>query len=188
MTLRSRCRKCQAALLVSAEPRRAFCSRGCYEQFHRTRCRVCAEPSPNGRLHARKCSYAHKQNPDLYAYKKLQKPSDGGLEPKRLRDERNPYKSGIKTRTRTWGPTLSDDSYWLATLPLDPGTRSRLRQANDPTRLWRETAWSRPKVFFGPDTPPLNIIGGFKFSAEIEDVPISIYLDPEDSLDQPAAL
>jgi hypothetical protein len=118
--LRTRCRdpKCRGALPApTGDLRRTFCCRGCYERFHRTRCRVCAEPSPNGRLHVRKCSYAHKQNPDLYAYKKLLNSSNGGLSPKRPRDERNPIKTGIKTRTRSWGPTLTDDQFWLATLP-----------------------------------------------------------------------
>jgi hypothetical protein len=162
VALRSRCRdpKCLSTLPEPTEPRRAFCARGCYDRFHRTRCRVCSEPSPNGRLHARSCSYAHRQNPQLYAYQKLQKPSDGGLSPKRRSDERNPYKTGIKTRARSRGPTLSDDSFWLATLPLHPIDAARVKNANDPARIRLETAWGRPKVVFGPDQPPLDIIGG----------------------------
>jgi hypothetical protein len=123
---RIRCRepKCRGALPAPTDNlRRAFCCRGCYERFYRTRCRVCAEPSPNGRLHVRKCKYAHGQNPDFYAYQKLQKPSDGALSPKRPRDERNPYKTAIKTRARSWGPTLTDDQFWLATLPNHDATR-----------------------------------------------------------------
>ena len=163
--LRQRCRdpKCRSALPVPTELRHAFCARGCYDRFHRTRCRVCSEPSIKGRLHAKKCSYAHRQNPDLYAYQKVQKTSDGGLSPKRARDERNPYKSGIKIRARSWGPTLSDDSFWLATLPLHPSDRANLRKANDPDRLWRQTAWSRPKVSFHPGSVPLNVTGGYRF-------------------------
>ncbi len=154
--LRIRCRdpKCGCALPVPAEFRRAFCTRGCFDHFHRTRCKVCSEPSPNGRLHARKCAYAHRQNPGLYAYQRLRKPSDGGMEPKRRCDERNPYKSGIKTRARSWGPTLSDDGFWLATLPLHPIDAARLRQANDPERLRQETAWGRlTGVFLDPERP-----------------------------------
>jgi hypothetical protein len=162
--LRSRCRdpKCRSALPGPAEPRRAFCARGCYDRFHRTRCRVCAEPSPNGRLHAKSCSYAHRQNPELYAYQKRQKPSDVGLSPNRSRDERNPYKTGLKTRARSWGPTLDDS--WLATLPLHSIDAARLKNANEPERIRRETAWCRPPVLFGRDTPPLNITGGYRFA------------------------
>jgi hypothetical protein len=170
--LRSRCRnpKCLCVLPQPTEPRRAFCARGCDTAFYRTRCRVCAEPSPNGRLHAKSCSYAHRQNPSIYAYQKLQKPSDGGLSPKRRCDERNPYKTGIKTRARSWGPTLSDEGSWLATLPLHPIDAARVKAANDPERVRRETAWGRPKVYFGPDQPPLNVTGGYRFpgSPEIE--------------------
>jgi hypothetical protein len=163
--LRVRCRdpKCLCALPVPAEERRAFCARGCYDRFYRTRCRVCGELSPRGKLHARKCAYAHRQNPGLYAYRKLQNPADGRLSPERTRDERNPYKTAIKTRARTWGPALSTTEYWLGSLPLHPIDAARVRQANDPRWIWRETAWCRPKVLFGPDMPPLNLVGGYRF-------------------------
>jgi hypothetical protein len=164
--IRTYCRdpKCRCALPQPAEERRAFCSRGCYDRFYRTRCKVCAEPSVNGRLHAKSCAYAHRQNPELYAYKKLSKTEDGELSPKRRSDERNPYKTGLKTRGRTWGPVLSDDEYWLASLPLHPIDAARVKAANDPRKIWQETSWCR-KVIFGPDDPPLNIIGGYKFPA-----------------------
>jgi hypothetical protein len=172
--LRSRCRdpKCLCALPEPTEHRRAFCARGCYDRFHRTRCRVCSEPSINGRLHAKKCSYAHRQNPELYAYRKPQKLSDGALVPNRRSDERNPYKSGIKTRPRSWGPTLSDDEFWLASLPMHKTDLATVRNYNNPDRIWRETAWCRPKVFFRPGSVPLNIIGGYRFSGapDLEEV------------------
>ena len=79
------------------------------------------------------------------------------------RPSRNPYKSGIKTRARSWGPTLSDDDFWLATLPMHRTHLATNRRHNDPDHVWRETAWGKPKVFFGPDTPPLNITGGYWF-------------------------
>jgi hypothetical protein len=165
--LRSRCRdpKCQCALPTPAEHRRAFCARGCYDRFHRTRCRVCGEPSPNGRLHAKQCSYAHRQNPQLYAYKKLQKLSDGLGEPKRAADERNPYKTGIKIREKSWEPTLSADSFWLATLPMHPNDRARVNRSNNPELIRCETSWNSPPVSFGPDAKPLNLIGGYRFPA-----------------------
>jgi hypothetical protein len=96
--LRSRCRRCQCVLPMPTEPRRAICCRGCHRQFYRTKCRVCDEPSPNGRLHASKCSYAHKQNPELYAFKPIQKPSDGGLSQNAVNGCRNPRKDGAVTR------------------------------------------------------------------------------------------
>lgn len=77
--------------------------------------------------------------------------------------ERNPYKTGIKTRVKSWGPTLSDDEYWLAMLPLHPTDRAQLKRSNDPDRIRCETAWCRPKQIFGPDTPPLNLVGGYRF-------------------------
>jgi hypothetical protein len=139
-TLRSRCRRCQYALPEPAEARRAFCCRGCHRQFYAAHCRVCDEPSLNGRLHAKGCSYAHRQNPELYAFKPIQKPSDGALSPERARASRNPYKTSLKARARSWGPTLPDDSFWLATLELDAVTRARLKRANDPGRITDEIA------------------------------------------------
>jgi hypothetical protein len=163
--LRSRCRnpRCRCALPEPTEPRRAFCARGCYTGFYRTRCRVCDEPSRNGRLCSNKCRNANRQNPGLYGFKSITKASDGPMSPKRISDERNPYKLGLKTRARTWGPTLTDDEYWLATLPLDPETRARVNRANSWDRIRLETAWGRPKVLFGPDTAPLNVTGGNLF-------------------------
>jgi hypothetical protein len=80
------------------------------------------------------------------------------------------HKTGLKTREKSWGPTPSDVAFWLATLPLHPTDAVRVKKANDSVRVWRETAWGRPKVFFGPDTPPLNLIGGYRFAGvpEIE--------------------
>jgi hypothetical protein len=94
-------------------------------------------------LHAKGCAYAHKQNPEFYAFRRAEKPSDGGMSPKRLRDSRNPYKPGLKTRGRTWGPVLSDEGYWLATLPIDSVTAARLNRANNAEHIRRETAWGR---------------------------------------------
>jgi hypothetical protein len=162
--LRTRCRdpKCRSSLPVAAEFRRAFCSRSCWERFHRTRCRVCGEESPNGRLHVKSCKYLHGQNPTLYAYKRLENPTirnDTKVEPG---TSRNPYKTGIKTRGGTWGPVLSDDEYWIASLPLHVSDAANLKRNNSRARL--EPAIGRPKVVFGPDDAPLNLIGGFRFS------------------------
>src|SRR6476469_9109849 len=38
--LRCRDRRCQCALPEPAEHRQAFCARGCYTHFYRTRCKV----------------------------------------------------------------------------------------------------------------------------------------------------
>ena len=163
--IRSRCRdpKCKSALPVKADWRRAFCSRSCFERFHRTRCRVCGEDSPNGRLHARSCSNAHRQNPTLYAYRRLEKPGMGIDARVALRASRNPIKQGIQPRQKSWGPTLSDDEFWLASLPMHQTDIANGRRANDPVRIRAETAWGRPKVEFGPDSHPLNLVGGYRF-------------------------
>ncbi len=44
-------------------------------------------------------------------------------------------------------------------------TAARLRSANDPERIRQETAWGRPKQIFNRDTPPLNLVGGYRFPA-----------------------
>jgi hypothetical protein len=157
--LRTRCRDPRCGCTLPApvvEPRQAFCSRGCFEHFHRNRCRVCGQPSPNGRLHAKKCRYLHKLHSGLYAFKN---PVMGRSSLSAPGPSRNPINPGIKTRAKSWGPTLTDTEFRAATLPL----ADRADRANDPERLRLVTAWSKPKPIFGRNVPPLNVVGGYKF-------------------------
>ena len=162
---RLRCRdpRCQCALPEPAEHRQAFCARGCYTHFYRTRCKVCGEPSKNGRLCSNACRYAHRQNPALYAFRAIK---NHGMAPNGFNARArltSPYKTGLKARAKSVGPTLSDDEFWLATLPLHSIDAARVKRANEPERIRRETSWIRPPVLFGPDTLPLNLIGGWRF-------------------------
>lgn len=67
---------------------------------------------------------------------------------------------GVKTGEKSWGPPLSGTEFWLATLKPHAIDEATVKKHNDPDRIRRETAWGRPKVFFGPDQSPLDIIGG----------------------------
>jgi hypothetical protein len=163
--LRLRCRdpRCMCKLPEAAEPRRAFCARGCYTHFFRTRCKVCGEPSPKGRLCSGACRYAHKRNPEIYAFRAVKTQGMGKVGFNARGPLTSLYKTGIKARAKSFGPTLSDDSFWLASLPMHPIDVARVRRANDPERIRQEAAWGRPKVKIGPDVPPLNLIGGWRF-------------------------
>jgi hypothetical protein len=131
---------------------------GCHRYFYKTRCKVCDRPSQNGRLCSGKCRYAFEQNRNLYTYQSLQMADN---HQNRSGDSNNPYRMGIKTRAKTWGPTLSDDSFWLATIPLHSADKANAKRANARAEL--EPVLGKPKVLFGPATPSLNIIGGYRF-------------------------
>jgi hypothetical protein len=75
----------------------------------------------------------------------------------------------------------------LAALPLDRETAARTARHNDPARILRETAWGRPLLpspIFMRHTPPLNIIGGYRFPGAPE-VDLSAAIAPQIAAGQP---
>ena len=93
--VRHHCRnpKCRSKLKTPvANPREAFCARGCHTSFYRKRCLVCEEPmerkTENQKICGkRKCRSAFRARSDFGRYL----PSSSDKHPLR-----NPIKSGIK--------------------------------------------------------------------------------------------
>jgi len=172
--------RCRAKL---AEPvdddRKAFCSSGCYAGFYREHCLVCARGLPPGPGNRKTCARAacrneYRRRPDLFRFFALAQPTRYPS----VKTVERPQKRSAKSRAilppetgraSTWaavaGPSLSPTGFRLATLPLDAEIAARLNRANDPARIRRQSGWGRlqDEPTFGPDTPPLNVVGGYKF-------------------------
>jgi hypothetical protein len=161
--------RCRSKLAAPVEnPRRAFCATQCFASFYRSRCMVCERNLPPGAANRRVCARAScraeiRRFPLLYALA-------GPTTAPSTKTVEGPQKTSIESRAnlpdRMWGPSLSERSLHFASLPLDPDSAARVARANDPARIRRETAWNRaeqPKPIFTRNTPPLNLIGGYKF-------------------------
>jgi hypothetical protein len=162
--------RCRSKLAAPVEnPRNAFCTTQCFVRFYRLRCIVCERDLSPGPANRRVCARAScraeiRRFPLLYAFASPTTASSTGI-------VEGPPKTSTKSKpnlpVRVWGPSLPERSLHFARLPLDPDTAARVARANDPARIRRETAWNRagkPEPIFGPDTAPLNLIGGYKFS------------------------
>jgi hypothetical protein len=102
--LRHRCRNAGHCGQKLPEPvdsaRKAFCCRGCYDQFHRRRCVVCekAKPNVNARVCGRRpCKAELRKWPALYVFRAedSQSPTAGKA------DVRSAHSTGVKTRSAT---------------------------------------------------------------------------------------
>jgi hypothetical protein len=133
-TVRHYCRnpRCRSKLSDPVEnTREAFCCRGCYRQFYRSRCLMCEaaveRKTGNQRLCGRqKCKNAFRTSGWLGRYFEGSK----GVGPQDvILDARNPIKPGISLpvepdiRYRLWGPKLTDEQIHLATLGWQPERR-----------------------------------------------------------------
>jgi hypothetical protein len=148
--LRHYCRnhRCRSKLPDPVEnTREAFCCRGCYRQFYRSRCLMCDRPmerkTGNQRLCGRrKCKNAFRASGWFGRYFEG---SRGVGRADVILDARNPIKPGISLplepaiRWRIWGPKLTDQQIHLATLGWKPDRRKPGRSI------------------------PVNIIGGYRF-------------------------
>jgi hypothetical protein len=95
-TLRHRCRnpRCRMKLKVPVEnEHHAFCCRGCFDGFYRSRCRVCEKPlrdKRGGRLYCRppnKCAAEAQKWPHVYAF---------GLSPQKTEsDSKSGHSTGL---------------------------------------------------------------------------------------------
>jgi hypothetical protein len=172
--LRYHCRnpRCGGNLKITADnPRDAFCCRGCDEQFYNRRCRVCSQ------LFARKtvrrvicgrsrCRHEWQRHREFYGLRldhNRPKTAPGYITaPVGHNASRNPIKPGIKTGLksgRAWrhvaGPEGHEINYRI---PLDP-------QALKASQAFREyIKCESTKAIFQRNTPPLNVIGGYRFS------------------------
>jgi len=178
-TRRQRCRECQTKLpSPTANDHHAFCCKGCHAVFYRQRCAVCETGRVRRRLcHRLKCRSAYRRNRPEFAFPGI----DSGSVKERAR---NADGMGIKSATdaRPWrviaGPELGKRSLHSAALPLDVRYAVYLDRLNvEP--LKRHFAELGRKAIFQRHTPPLNVLGGYKFSGapKVDLRPVSAHAD-----------
>src|SRR5262249_45933529 len=106
--LRHRCRNPRCRLKLSApveNEHHAFCTRGCFDNFYFTRCRVCEKPLRKGprdttRLYCRppnKCAAEAQKWPHVFAY---------GVSPQKTGSSlRSAHSTGVKFGIEGYPPT-----------------------------------------------------------------------------------
>lgn len=128
-TLRSRCRKCRGKLASpTSNDHEAFCCRGCYEQFHRTHCRVCERTIKQPKRGQRfvcstpKCKRAWKETVGLGRF--ARKPGHSPSADKSISEVTVPQHVLEPSKAVGWrivaGPALSIETLQAATVPDGP--------------------------------------------------------------------
>jgi hypothetical protein len=149
--LRQRCRnpRCAGKLKApAASPRNAFCCKGCEEQFYDGRCRVC-EAKFSRKTKRRivcpqsRCRHEFQRHPEQYFG--LRYPSA----PLGHNASRNSIKLGLKIGAK------SGRGWRVVAGPEVPEINIR-----NPRKAKQRTA---RKALIKRNTPPINIIGGYKF-------------------------
>jgi hypothetical protein len=156
--LRTRCRnpRCGTALKVpAANPRDAFCCKGCERAFYRSRCRVCEQlfSRKNERrivCGREKCRYEFKRYSEQFYG--VRYPSS----PIAHNASRSAHFTGLKSGTKS-------DRGSRVIGPEDLRVPPKL-PASKPDRAFREyIKRESAKAVFQRDVPPLNVIGGYRF-------------------------
>jgi hypothetical protein len=151
-TVRHYCRnpRCRSKLPDPVEnSREAFCCKGCYRQFYRSRCLMCERTmdrkTGNQRLCARrKCKNAFRTKASGWFGRHFEA-TKGQQRQSVILDARKPINTGISSpleppiRYRLWGARLTDQQIHLATLGWNPERRRSGKSI------------------------PVNIIGGYRF-------------------------
>jgi hypothetical protein len=170
---RHHCRnpRCRAALETAAPNRLgAFCCRGCFASFFRSRCLVCERPITRKNERQKtcrrpKCRSEFKRHRERFSATRYPSASVADI------CLGNPIKSGLKSGLksgRAWciwaGPDVTDPNIRI---PLDPGSAARMERLGVELALELERKAGRPaakqKALIGRRTPPVNILGGYKF-------------------------
>jgi hypothetical protein len=161
--LRHYCRnpRCRSKLPEpTSTTRDAFCARGCYLGFYRTRCAVCEKSfeRKNEReklCGRRKCRAAFKRDRAHYLGSRY------GIAPDVVEPSRSVHFTGVKTRLipdRAWriiaGPAVPEINLRI---PLDSATADRTARTN--RGYWA----GGTKAALQPHHPPINVVGGYKF-------------------------
>jgi hypothetical protein len=171
---RHRCRnvRCGAKLKTpTGNPHAAFCCRGRFDSFYRTRCRVCERPidhKTKRRLVCKRseCRHEFQRRPECFSG-----PTSSGSGLGHI-SSRNPIKPGLKIGTKPGrpfrivaGPGLTETSFRLATIPLDPQFATRLDRLHaDYVTHRRKAAWhARRAAQIKRRLPPVNVLGGYRF-------------------------
>jgi hypothetical protein len=171
--LRHYCRnpKCRSKLKVPvANPREAFCARGCHSSYYLKRCLVCEEPFERKSATQKvcrksKCRSAWRAGFDGGCYLPLSSAGDA---------QKTPDFIGVKSPLkpdRAWrivAGELTPAQLHCATVPDGPngcwegGEFERL-EAKNMAALRKHFAKQAEKCLLQPHHPPVNIVGGYKF-------------------------
>jgi len=148
------------------------CKKGCHEGFYAARCLVCEEPLPPQGRAGRKlcrgssCKSEYHRNRSIYDFVG----SDTGVKllaketpnPRALNSAFRGGPAGQKRPAVVAGPRLSKFALHAAGLPLDHRYAEHLRRENvEPLR--RHLVELAKKAALQRETPPLNVIGGYRF-------------------------
>jgi hypothetical protein len=180
--MRYRCRRCRGKLPEPTDnERKGFCTKGCWKQHHWTRCIVCENAIEQPKKGSRrwlckrpKCRSALNRLPHVYRPFEQEKsepgyPHSGDA----THSLENAHSTGIELRLdsdrpwlkRPWrhvaGPNLSPDSFAAAT-SFDKFTWASF-QKSQKENLDILRSGGNPNAVFQKSTPPLNILGGYKF-------------------------
>jgi hypothetical protein len=174
-------RHCRTLLLKEVEtPRSQFCCQACERNFYRERCRVCEGSLPDHKTARRQlcgraeCRHEFERNRERFvsAFWPPVAGSNGPKKPPRhlpsavgSNDLKDPTPSKAKTGglgDRPWcvvaGPVPSEANLRVA---LDPATAASFKRDRD--RLRENFRKLGENCLFQRDTPPVNIVGGYKF-------------------------
>jgi hypothetical protein len=165
---RQMCREphCRSKLpMPAANARQAFCTRGCYARFYRSRCLACEQPKTG----TRQLCNRSKCVSDLRALQRHQMlgryhPSSAVESIQKTLDF-----IGVKTALnpgRAWrqvaGPELDPAALRLASLRPDKENAARVDRAN--RGFWRDAnAKAEEAALIRRHGSPINLIGGYRF-------------------------
>jgi hypothetical protein len=172
---------CRALLLKEAEnPRSRFCCEACESSFYKECCRVCERALPDRRTARRRlcgraqCRHEFERNPERFvsAFFAPGVGSNGAKKPPRYPSAKlgsNGQKNLTKSTAKTGdsgdrplrvvaGPMPSEANLRVA---LDPATAASFKRDRD--RLREHFRKLGTQCLFQRDTPPVNIVGGYKF-------------------------
>ena len=169
--LRHRCRNphCKGKLSTpTCNARDAFCCRGCHSSFYRTRCVICEQPivrKTDGQRVCRrpKCRSEFRRNKLRFLG------GLGGSAPAADIPPRSAHLTGTirpKKSDRAWriiaGPVLAEINLEI---PFDPelATRQAKLGAEVDEHLRKANRRAARKAQIQRSTPPVNIVGGYKF-------------------------
>ena len=171
------CRHCRSTLAAPVEnPHKAFCGNGCHTAFYRHRCRVCERPIDRkterrqlcGRRKCRNEFQRHRLHFSGFGYPSAK------LKPNALE---NSIKLGLKSDNsagRGWrivaGPPGQAPGAGTFLHCAVIGGEEAVAKANELNRrYWRgANANAEERCLIKPHTPPVNVVGGYKFSGAPE--------------------